>query len=170
MKTVGVVIGRFQLAHLHRGHIAFIKHVAQTNDACCVLVGCAPQPDAKNLLPYPVIAQMIRNVFKSLHDAAKLHVFPLQDIPGEDLQWSMQIDRFLELAFPYHKIKLYSGRDSYKESYHGKFQPVESWYGYDGNVNGTMLRSNIMTGDPTDSYDFRAGIIYGLGNYLKGKE
>lgn len=171
-RSVGVVIGRFQVPSLHGGHKAIINHVLEKEGEACVLVGVAGRIDGglKNLLPFPAIQQMIRSEWPLPHNTGRLHIHPLPDIPGQDLQWSLQIDRFLDLLFPYHEVTLYSGRDSFKPSYSGKYRPVVDWYGYDGNVNGSKLRDDIVRGDPVDSPVFRAGIIYGLGNYLRTDE
>lgn len=169
-KTVGVVIGRFQLPELHDGHKALINHVAKENDVVCVLVGVSPRASLKNLLPYAATASMIRGTFREQHVRCKIFVFPLQDVEGNDLQWSMEIDKFLQLLFPAHYIRLYAGRDSFKSSYHGRFQPVVDWFGYNGEVNGSAVRNSIIDGDPIDSKDFRAGIVYGLGNYLRDRD
>lgn len=168
MKTAGVVIGRFQLPELHDGHKALINHVISQNDVTCVLVGVSLEQSLKNILPYAAIAQMIRGMYAKEYAAAKLFVFPIYDTPGADSEWSNAVDCFLRLLFPRHSLKLYAGRDSFKSSYEGAL-PVTDWYGYNGNINGTATRDKIMNGDPIDNPAFRAGIIYGLGNYLRWK-
>lgn len=169
MPKVGVLIGRFQLPTLHEGHVALINHVLWNNDEACVLVGITPKPDLKNLLPYAAVEQMIRSRYQCEFSARNLHIHPLQDIPGEDLQWSLSIDRLLDALFPGYEIKLWSGRDSFKPYYHGKFRPVQDWYGFNGEINGTTERNKIIDAAPNNHQLFRAGIIYGLGNYLKGQ-
>lgn len=168
-KTVGALIGRFQLPELHSGHRALIQHVSKQCDETCVLVGVAPQVSLKNLLPYAAVESMVRGTFLSLFQQRKLHIHPLLDIDGNDLQWSMYIDQFLTALFPGYEIQLWSGRDSFKPYYHGKFRPVHEWYGFNGEIHGTDARDAIMDGDPIDSKDFRAGIVYGLGNYLRNE-
>lgn len=166
-KTVGVLIGRFQLPQLHDGHTAIINHVLKNCDETCILVGVTPKPDLKNLLPYPAVRQMIRGTYAASYAAGKLHIHPLLDIDGNDLQWSYCIDRLLTLLFPGYVVHLYSGRDSFKPHYHGKYQPVIDWYGFNGEINGTKERNRIIESNPADCASFRAGIVYGLGNYLK---
>lgn len=169
MKTVGVVIGRFQLPQLHEGHLALIVHVMKQTDVACVLVGVGAT-NLKNMLPYPAVSQMIRREFPATYAKGELQIHPLLDIPGEDLQWSLSIDRFLQALYPQHDIQLWTGRDSFKPHYHGKYRPVLDWYGFNGEINGTIARDAIINGDPIDSPVFRAGIIYGLGNYLREEE
>jgi bifunctional NMN adenylyltransferase/nudix hydrolase len=167
MKTAGVVIGRFQLPELHDGHKALINHVISQNDVTCVLVGVSLMPTPKNPLPYPAVAQMIRGTYAKEYTTAKLFVFPIYDTQGDET-WSITVDCFLKLLFPQHTLRLYAGRDSFKSSYNGEL-PVTDWYGYNGNINGTGTRDRIINGDPIDNPAFRAGIIYGLGNYLRWK-
>ena len=169
-KVIGVVIGRFQLPNLHDGHKALINHVLAQSDKVCILVGVAAKTTLKDLLPYPVVEQMIRKEFHPVYAAGNLHIHPLLDIDGNDLQWSLYIDKFLGALYPHDTVQLWAGRDSYKPHYHGKFRPVKDWYGYNGEVNGTVVRGRIIEGNPIDCWQFRAGIIYGLGNYLRSKD
>lgn len=163
-KTIGVVIGRFQVPELHDGHLALLDHVIKTSDDICVLVGVCRNTSAKNLLPFDCVEQTIRTSYPAI-----FHVHPLLDIPGEDLQWSMQIDRFLELLFPCAEIKLYGGRDSFKTHYHGRHRPVIEYAHFDSGTNGTRIRSEIINGKPEDSPAFRRGIIYGVGRYVQSQ-
>lgn len=39
---IGVVIGRFQVASLHEGHVALLSAVASRSSRLVVLVGCSP--------------------------------------------------------------------------------------------------------------------------------
>lgn len=158
-RTVGVIVGRFQVDELTPGHVALIDHVRRCNDEVCVLVGTAAKPDSKNPLPYRCVEQMIRTTYPDIY-----FVHPLLDTPGEDLQWSLQLDRFLQLLFPQSDIKLYGGRDSFKQHYHGRYKPVVEFTGFDQSVSGTRIRHEIVNGDTVDSPAFRAGIIYARGN------
>lgn len=159
-KRVGVVIGRFQTDELTEGHIALIKHVQKCNDDVCVLVGVAPKIDIRNLLPFECVASAIRDEFPGL-----FHVHPLRDIPGKDYEWSRQLDRFLELLFPFHEITLYGGRDSFKKHYRGIHIPVTEFTEFDLGTNATARRMEIINGRPEETAAFRRGVIYALGNF-----
>lgn len=165
-RSVGVLIGRFQTPALHDGHKALLRYVLGVRDEVCILVGVAPEQGLKNPLPYPAVEQMIRGEFQDDFTDRRLHIHPLRDVPGEDLQWSHQIDTFLQLLFPDQPLTLYSGRDSYKSSYHGRFRPVVDWYGYDGNVNASKVREEIVTGVPIDSEDSVVGSSTGSASSL----
>ena len=168
-KQVGIVIGRFQVPVLHAGHLALLRHVIANSDETCVLVGVTPKQDLKNPLPYPAVECMIRGTFHKEQAQGRLQIHPLPDIPGNDLQWSHAIDQLLGALYPYEQIKLWSGRDSFKPYYHGKHRPVRDWYGFNGEVNGTKERDEIIQGAPSDSLLFRQGIIYGVGQLLTQK-
>lgn len=160
-KRIGVVIGRFQVPELTDGHLALLDHVLKGSDDVCVLVGVSPTVSVKNLLPFDCVEQVIRTSYPEI-----FHVHPLEDIPGQDLQWSMQIDRFLSLLFPRCEISLYGGRDSFKDHYVGRHRPVVEFQDFDTRVNATKLRSEIIHGKPEDSAAFRRGIIFGVGRYV----
>lgn len=161
VKKIGVVIGRFQVPELTDGHIALLDHVIANSDDVCILVGVSPTVSVKNLLPFDCVEQTIRTSNPEI-----FHVHPLEDIPGEDLQWSMQIDRFLSLLFPRCEISLYGGRDSFKDHYVGRHRPVVEFNEFDTGTSGTRVRSEIIRGKPEDSAAFRRGIIFGVGRYV----
>lgn len=162
-KRIGVVIGKFQVPELHEQHIALIQHVMNVSDDTCVLVGTDPN-NPEYLLPFECVEQSIRTDFVEL-----FHVHPLVDVPNNDLNWSMQLDRFLQLLFPFAEITLYCGRDGFRTRYHGKHRPVTVWSGNDPKVSATRIRESIISSAPVDSPIFRAGIIYGKGNYVQSQ-
>ena len=165
-RSLGVLVGRFQVPQLHDGHLAIINHVAGSCDETCILVGRCKTPNLKNPLPYAAVAAMIRKDYEFAYGQGRLHIHGLSDIPGNDLAWSHRLDSMLNILFPDYSIRLYSGRDSFKASYHGRHRPVIDWYGYDGNVNGTRSREEIYSMAPLNSAEFRKGIIYGVGKFF----
>lgn len=163
-QTIGVVIGRFQVDDLTDGHVALIDHVKNNSDDVCILVGVAPERTARNPLPYVCVAQNIRNNYPGF-----FHIHPLPDVPGNDLQWSHYVDMFLKYLFPDAEIKLYGGRNSFADRYHGRHRPVVEFIDFDTSVTATAARSEIVNNKPEDNPAFRRGVIYAVGNYVSSK-
>jgi cytidyltransferase-like protein len=124
----GVIIGRFQVPHLHPGHIHLIASALQKFDRVIVLLGCANKVDERNLYSWMHRVEIIHKVFPHV----PVHL--LHDM-NTDEEWSSQIDKIL-LALD--KPTLVHSRDSFKDHYKGMFNTyeVEELKGY----SGTELR------------------------------
>lgn len=148
MLPVGVVIGRFQVAALHEGHIALLSAVAAKSSRLVVLVGQSPAPLNQHD-PLPVFCRMdaIRAVFP------QAIMSPLPD-HQDDKTWSQTIDTLLESLEPASAI-IHGGRDSCLKHYHGRW-PVEE---LDVNVglSGTVIRQATDLGW---SFEFRTGMVH----------
>lgn len=143
--TTGVVIGRFQVPHLHEGHHHLISRAIEKNDKVVILIGCQKGLDKKNPLPYHVRRDMI----KELYPGVIIH--PLYDC-NSDERWSETVDMVLGgLENP----RLYGSRDSFVECYKGiiPYEHVEDIEG----KSGTALREVVKI---VNSEDFRRGMIW----------
>lgn len=97
MKTVGVVVGRFQ--PLHNGHVNMIQRAIDENDQVIIVVGSMNKaPDYKNPLPWELRKEMIEEVTDDMVDweAIEDHgidtmefikIIPLKDFKT-DQQWN----------------------------------------------------------------------------------
>src|SRR5262245_38094223 len=147
--SVGVVIGRFQVAALHEGHIALLSAVAQKCTRMVVLVGVSAAPaNAHDPLPYFCREDAIRTAFPAAT------VLPLPDC-RTDAEWSSRIDLLLAPFLDQGPIRLYGGRESALPHYSGIHRAealaVESL------VSGTQIRRDVDLGF---SLDFRLGLVY----------
>ncbi len=146
-KTVGVVIGRFQLANLHEGHKHLIDTVKSKNDEICILLGSSGgAPTKRNPLPFSIRKEMIQDLYKD----AK--VFEIVDSKNK---WSENVDKILKKNFKNKNIRLYGSRDSFSKWYFGEFPFVYVKEMHD--ISGTEIRnSNIL---PKEKESFRLGMI-----------
>lgn len=163
-RTIGVVIGRFQVDELTDGHLALIEHVKRNSNDVCILHGTSKERNLKNPLPWECVSQMLRTTFPDI-----FYIHPLLDVPGDNRKWSDTVDQFLDLLFPDCEIKLYGGRDCFKKDYVGKHQPVVEFPDFDKSETGTRVRSRIISSHPEDHPAFRRGIIYARGNDVQAQ-
>lgn len=136
MKKIGVIVGRFQVPTLHRGHIQLIEHVRQKSYWTCVLLGTSQIFSRRNPLNFCQRKAMIKEHF---HDVS---VFPLPNIPA-DIDWSRFVDAILESLYPCKDITLYHGRDSFADCYSGKFKTQH--VKIEENESGTSIRDTLET-------------------------
>ena len=161
MRKLAVVIGRFQVASLHEGHIELFKEMMSKSDTLLVMLGCITKPNVRNPLDYTMRRAMIKEIFPNAYTMALYDCF---DDAGNynNIKWSKEIDSLLISHLNEYSITLYSGRDGCKKAYKGILPFIELPINED--VSGTQLRK---TSAPIKSSDFRAGVIYTLNNYIK---
>lgn len=146
-KTVGVVIGRFQLANLHVGHKHLLDTVNSQNDELCILLGSSGgAPTKRNPLPFSVRKEMIEDLYNN----AK--VFEIID--SKNL-WSEKVDKILKKNFKNKDIRLYGSRDSFAKWYSGEFPVINIKEVH--NISGTEIRNKEA--DPKEKESFRLGVI-----------
>lgn len=153
---VGVIIGRFQVPALHQGHWKLLKEVQDASDRMVILLGVSSLDGrtAENPLTFTQRQTMIQG---SVPPGWKsLVMLPLFDQPSNN-DWSAQIDGLLERAYAGHDITLFGGRDSFAQSYSGKFSVKHIRHA--PAVSGTANRAAIKEGD---NHDFYAGQIFAL--------
>jgi bifunctional NMN adenylyltransferase/nudix hydrolase len=153
-KTVGVVIGRFQVSELHQGHRHLIEQVLMLHKEVLVLIGDRPgQPTRRNPLDYRTREIMLINAYPD-----QITVSRIQDHPSDDV-WSEQVDECIAIAsrFPEHEVFLYGSRDSFIRYYSGHFTCVE--IAKKGGHNGSRERQNTSH-SPLAERAFRQGVIY----------
>lgn len=146
-KTVGVIIGRFQLANLHVGHKHLIDTVKSHNDEVCILLGSSGgAPTKRNPLPFSTRKEMIQDLYEDAR------VFEIVD---SKYSWSENVDKILKKNFKNKNIRLYGSRDSFSKWYFGEFPFV--YIKEIHNISGTEIRNrNIL---PKEKESFRLGMI-----------
>lgn len=152
-KRVGVIVGRFQVDRLHRGHRALLESVLNRHEEVLVVVGsAASEATDRNPLNFAARRQLILETFPTVT------VAELVDCPSDE-EWSARLDRLVRREFPRREAILYGSRDSFLQYYSGRLKgivmPTQSA------ESGTARRRFLqrLTGG---SKDFRQGII----NYL----
>jgi bifunctional NMN adenylyltransferase/nudix hydrolase len=146
---VAVIVGRFQVPKLTKGHLHLLHSVdARHNDMLIVVGSSKALPNAHDPLSFEVREMMLRAEFP------RAAIRSLANNPS-DFEWSRNLDAIIEETFPDREILLYGSRDSFISHYHGRF-PYQSVAPIDG-VSGTDKRESLRV---TPSTAFRAGIIH----------
>jgi len=149
---VGVIIGRFQVDELHRGHKALISFVGSRHPNVIIFLGIAPfEGTPSNPLSYQLREQMIRSF------APEATILPLYDVFSDD-EWSKNLDNTIKKLYFGSTVTLYCGDDGFKPSYKGEFEVVVEQR--ETRVeSGTDIRTKIGN-SPDHQAAFRAGIIH----------
>lgn len=159
MKTVGVIIARFQSPYLHNGHKTLVDTVTRNHNKTVIVLGVSPvKGSRKNPLDFHTREKMIKQAYP------ELVVLPLPDHPL-DTRWSQNLDTMLNSTFPGTGFKLYGSRDSFIPYYSGKLETVE--LPETGSHSSTLIREQISD-IVLNSEEFRTGVIYAHANtYVK---
>jgi cytidyltransferase-like protein len=128
LKMTGVIIGRFQVPHLHPGHVHLIASSLRMFDRTIILLGTCEERDDRNPYSWTHRMDIIRKIFPHVP------VITLYDKPTDE-EWSRDIDKIL---LSLDKPVLVHSRDSFKDHYKGMFgtHEIEELEGF----SGTKLR------------------------------
>lgn len=156
--SFGVIVGRFQVNALHKGHLALFNEVASRHNRVMVFIGVSPSGLSKDHpLDFAVREAMIKESYPDFI------VQPLRDCRTDEL-WSEQLDVRIGSIADFADVTLYGGRDSFLPHYKGRYKPVELTM--PANVvaiKGTDIRTEFSD-KVLKSSDFRAGMIYAEAN------
>jgi bifunctional NMN adenylyltransferase/nudix hydrolase len=155
--NVGIVVARFQIDELHKGHCHVIEYTNNRCDLTVVVLGARETRLADdNPLPFNIRKGMV----KARYPFAD--VVSLSDV-GDDDWWSKRLDELIHKLYSAHSIRLYCSRDGFKKSYTGVYEVIE----IDSveEKSATDRRKEIFdTFDPDspiqNSVPFRRGMIY----------
>jgi len=156
--SVGVIVGRFQVGHLHDEHLKLLQHMTETHEKSLVFLGVHRTPDTKrNPLSFEVRKAMILGAFPDVT------VLPITDIPNDE-DWNRLLEEEVWKVVPKGtKVELYGGRDSAVQCYSHeevtKEQKEEATHGTSGTAQREEIGKTIR-----DSQDFREGIIHAYQN------
>ncbi len=131
----GIIIGRFQVPHLHKGHLHIIQQVLNQSTNVVIFLGCTLNKDDRN--PYNISHR--KDII--WQRCPQLDIVTLWDRPTDE-EWSAIID---EEAEAYSEPVLFHSRDSFRDHYKGllKLIEIDELPGY----SGTKLRYNGSKGD-----------------------
>ena len=155
-KSVGVIVGRFQVDELHDGHRDLIDFVLSKHDRVIIFLGLSPiKCSANNPLDFEARKQMIS---KEYPDITILYI---KDT-SSDYVWSDRLDEMIgDITGPNQDAVLYGSRDSFIKHYFGKYGTVE--YRQHVFISGTEIRKKISSKVKASS-DFRKGVIWATEN------
>lgn len=166
MKTLGVIIGRFQTYELHDGHHFILNKVKEMSDYTLCLIGS--NIDVKLTKNNPLSFQHRKDMVQDKYDVA---VRPIYD-NRSDVMWSIgvdwQIEEYINKLLNKNDIDvtIYGGRDSFIPYYSGKYKcqeliPPEEIYS-----SATDQRKSVEDIRPYNSegHWFRKGVIWATQN------
>lgn len=154
LSGVGGVIGRFQTPVLHDGHRAVLDAANQHNKML-VLLGVHAVPGSyRHELDFETREHMIREAYPNAV------VLPVYDCPSVD-EWNKKLETMLHRLYPFNKVTIYHGRDSFAPLYTGSAALKD--IGEVGSLNATGLREAVCE-QVKSTAGFRSGVFYGLAN------
>lgn len=153
---VGVIIGRFQVDELHDGHRFLIESVIEKHEKVVILIGVARTLGTfDNPLDYVTRAGLFEKYLNP-----NVIIQPIWDVPCDEV-WSANVDNIVRTIVPLGAVRLYGGRDSFVDHYHGTFDTFE--YQIVTDKDGTQIRENVGK-STVNNPDFRKGVIYSTQN------
>lgn len=151
MKSIAVIVARFQTPYLHEGHQQLLKQVSEESGRLVIVLGVSPlRCTRRNPFDYFTRERMLRAWNPALT------ILPLPDHP-DDGQWSRNLDQLLLSALPGEQFLLYGSRDSFISVYSGSL-PVKELTAVSGH-SATTVRETAAS-QIADSEEFRMGINY----------
>jgi len=174
IKSLGVVVGRFQVAELHAGHKSLIQQALDNFDDVIIFIGIPKdyKVSIKNPLPPIAIVQSIRETFPQIKED---HILFIKDI-GDWTLWVPKLDGMIaywcesnKLILPDLKISICGSRDSAPEQYKA-YKGVHDIYlikEVGNNISGTNSREEIKNNyKPNWTKENRELIVWLVENYL----
>lgn len=152
---VGVIIGRFQVNRLHKGHKDLIDYVNEHHKKVIILLGIARITGVrKNPLDFASRKAMVQKEYPNAI------ILPIRD-QRYNAKWSQDVDSTIETAYGKKSTVIYGSRDSFIPYYSGRHDVIE--LEESETYNSTNVREEIAR-ESLDSDDFRSGIIYSVFN------
>jgi bifunctional NMN adenylyltransferase/nudix hydrolase len=149
-KTVGVIVGRFQVPRLRKGHRKIIEFVRGLNEETVVLLGVSEFPTSHNPLGYELRKAMISAAYPDVH------IQPVYDHPSNEA-WIEKLDAMIATTYPSQQVTLYGSRDSFLSIYTGRY--ATEYMPEVPRESGTAQRKKVAMSEGT--YEgFRRGIIH----------
>ncbi len=147
---VGVVVGRFQLPVIHKGHHYLLEAVNKTHKHFLICIGVSVEIGTrKNPLDYLSRKGMMEKLYPNAV------IVPIMDHSSDKI-WSTRLDDMIRSIYPTQDIKLFGGKDSFIDKYHGEF-PTQQIYPVDQS-SATQIRKTIELAPNNE--DFRRGVVY----------
>lgn len=159
--TVGVIVGRFQVAELTDGHREILDHVLSQNHSMNIIFLGVPPKDVRctknNPIPYQARKAMLMEAYPDQFQ----EIGYIADTYTDE-EWSKNLDeQILRVTEGNKDVVLYGSRDSFIAHYKGEFECVE----YKQRVihSGSYTRKTVgkLIGR---TKDFRSGCIWATQN------
>ena len=150
-EDVGVVVGRFQIHKLHKGHRDIIDSVVERHDAVLIFLGVSP---LRHTTSNPLDLKARRALFREAYPDIDVHY--VRDCEA-DAAWSEALDKEIHRhTNPGQTVRLYGSRASFVDHYRGK--PPTTVLEAQSIVSATEIRRRVQN-NYAPNRDFRAGVI-----------
>ena len=154
LRSLGVVVGRFQIPELHDGHLHLLDTVAKQHRQMLILLGCSLGPiDLRDPYNFEVRMLMLRGRYPAAHVLPLLDSAEVDEV-ASNRDWSDRLDAAVRVVAPTGQAVLYGSRDSFIPKYHGQFVCEE--LPEVPNVSATQVR-NSLSDEALDSPEYRKG-------------
>lgn len=148
---VGVIVARFQVPQLHKGHHDLIRAVQARHRKVLILLGCArTRVTRHNPLDFFARERMLKQAYPDIP------VLAVSDHRSDHV-WSAEVDGRIAEATGDEPALLYGSRDSFIPHYHGRHPTQEVGAAYA--LSGTQLRKDASEAVRSEK-GFRMGVIY----------
>jgi len=155
MKKVSVIIGRFQIHKLHKGHLALIEEAKKISGFVLILIGVT---SATGTDLNPISFEVRKRLFGDL-PLNTSDILPLNDMIS-DTDWSNNVDNIID-KMGYEEATILGGRGNSLGCYSGKHKLhiIEAIGAYSSTSTRKEIAKEII-----DCPNFRAGIIHHVEN------
>jgi nicotinamide mononucleotide adenylyltransferase/ADP-ribose pyrophosphatase YjhB (NUDIX family) len=158
---IGVIPGRFQLPHLHAGHLVLIDRVYDEFEELVILVG-ESNYRLNRRDPYP--AELVIRRLKRRYPG--ITILPFRDSSIHPREWSHRLDEMMIKIADGRPVTLCGSRDSFSGLYFGSL-PVKEYPQF-GDYSATVERERLLSkGPPEDPALFDAymlGWLHGVSS------
>ncbi|MBP9757461.1 MAG: hypothetical protein KBD06_02585, partial [Candidatus Pacebacteria bacterium] len=148
---IGVVVGRFQVAALHKGHKHLLRFANRRSDKLLIVLGSPDFPTPRNPLSYEMRKQMVLEAYPCAI------VAEIRDMP-KDSDWIKRLDSIISAACANCDVTLYGSRDSFLSIYAGTYRTelVPELEGF----SGTEERAKCLS-SKSSTAAYREGVVHG---------
>lgn len=164
--TLGVIVGRFQVPVLHRGHQLLVNKALEECEKVLVFLGVSPESfTLKDPLPFVHRRHMFYEEYEEEVMRNRLYIHPLLDMPENDQEWVRELDKQISVLSK-GNVMVYGSRDSFLDTYKicGTFKTTQVQP--EVYASGTEIRENIRINSYSNP-DIRKGIIHAVMNTPK---
>ncbi len=147
----GVIVGRFQIHKLHKGHKQLIDHVVASHPRVIIFLGLSKALVTRNNpLDFEARKQMLQA------DYPDIMVQYIHDMLSDEV-WTEKLDSLINEIIPTNTVVLYGSRRCFIEHYSGKHPTQEMEQ--ETFESGTQIRNDIGV-KPKGSADWRQGVVW----------
>jgi bifunctional NMN adenylyltransferase/nudix hydrolase len=150
--TLAVIIGRYQTFQLHSEQIRMISEVVNRHSKTILILGNSlMRGTINNPLEFRARKTMIQEHFP------KMEVFYINDIPKNNVEWSVNLDNLIEKhTKPNTTVSIYGGKETVVKKYTGRYSTFT--FEASNYISADELRRQANS-NYQHNEQFRAGVI-----------